>query len=341
MRTKPPTLEIYRFSEAERSQIAAAYETFTYKPETALAETLADAHARLRAGAPMRAVQLLGQRGEDRPAAVLFENLPYDDSIRYGLKTPEIAIAPKPSRLSEGLLLGAARFCGLPYGVTSEGQGLVSNLCPVQSHAQSLTGLGSKRTLGLHIENSALRRARKGTAPDGLILIGITGEPGGSPATLIADARQAKALAGASCEKVLREDRFLLRLPERWRRPGHAEYVKAPIIVGYGAEESFAFAFYGDMVEAVDREAAVQLEVFRQALHEVEIAVQIEPGVMLLVDNRIAAHGRTAFRSSFTADGAPYRWLQRIFWASEFERFSEWAERRPAVFEPLADSLLS
>ncbi len=176
--------------------------------------------------------------------------------------------------------------------------------------------------------------------PTGLGPIGVSGEPGARPATVIADARLAKALVGSSCENVLRQDRFWLRLPQRWRGSGRAEVIQASIITRHGADESYAFAFYGDMVAARDREASLQLEAFRQALHDVAFEVRIEPGIMVMIDNRIAAHGRTAFQSSFTAEGALYRWVQRVVWASDLTRFSSWTVRHPAVFAPPSASLL-
>lgn len=275
-----------------------------------------------------------------RPALIVVDNLPYDPTILHGLTDPEIGIAPKPSRLSEAPLLGFAAHRGLPYGVATEGRGLVNNLCPIRSQEDAFTGLGSKQELGLHVDNALQRRLARDTSPDGLGLIGVVGEPGGGPRTMVADARLARARIGAGDEALLRDpERFFVRLPKRWRRDGSPDGRLAPIISGKGAQESYCFAFYGDMVEARDRLAAKALSAFREAPEEATEDLRIEPGVIALIDNRIAARGRTTFRSTFSETGAPYRWVQRTFWTGSYARFEGWRQDVSGVFRSPADLL--
>jgi L-asparagine oxygenase len=62
--------------------------------------------------------------------------------------------------------------------------------------------------------------------------------------------------------------------------------------------------------ESLDLSAGRAMASLREALEEVTNTVYFEPGDMVIVDNRVALHGRTAFEPRY--DGLD-RWLHRVF----------------------------
>lgn len=322
-------------ASAEQAGLAQAIQRyFTYDTDTAADDAITVAKWLVSTYAP-KLCEAVTSFTVNRYAALVIEGLPYDQAESVGLAYPEVAVAPKSSRFSEALLLGLSAICGKPYAVESEGKGLITNLCPVKSHAQSFTGLGSRRALGLHIENSLLRRMSPDCSPDGLALIGISDEPNGGPATYISDVRLAVERLSQEHQAILHQKgRYFLRLPQRWRRPGQPEGATAPIIAGSQGQENYAFAFYGDMVEPCDHQARCALNALQEALESQAEAVHIRPGRMVLINNLVAAHGRAAFAPSFSPAGLPYRWLQRVFWISDYRRLNHWESLGNSVYRP-------
>ncbi|WP_161495670.1 MULTISPECIES: TauD/TfdA family dioxygenase [unclassified Caulobacter] len=267
-------------------------------------------------------------------AAVLVTNLPFDPTLTHGPEDTDQEMVCKPSRLSEGLLLGAAGHVGAPYGVAPEGRGLINNLSPRRRDRSALTGLGSREPLDLHIETAAARRCSGDPCADGLALIGLVADPSGAPATRVADARAAFERLSPEDQAVLRQARYSISLPKRWLGEGETRRQVCAIVAGEDEDLSFAFAFYGDMTLPLDAEAGAVLTRFHAALDSVAGEVILQPGMLLLINNRVAGHGRGAFEPSYTADGAPIRWVQRVFWIRDLRRLGAWRELSGRVFQP-------
>jgi L-asparagine oxygenase len=212
---------------------------------------------------------------------------------------------------------------GTPYAVVQEGASLVSDVAAKQGKARSLTGIGSV-PLDLHIENAFGRTFQRDLAPAGLALVGVCREPGRSPATPVADARLALAALAPAQAAILREPRFLIARPERWRGPDKAPHRRTAIATGSATAPAFIIATYGDMIKPCDAEAADALAAFIAALERGAVDLAIEPGRLVLIDNRVILHGRRGYRPRFTLAGAPYRWLQRMFWTRALEDFAGW-----------------
>jgi L-asparagine oxygenase len=324
--SKAISLQSYSCSPEEAKRLRTAFDSYvlSHGPSTSLA--IADAAARWRSAASPALRRRLARLADGRDAALLIHELPFDESIVAGLLAPEVVLAPKPDRLSEGLLLGAASQVGHPFGVSSEGAGVVNNLCPVRVSRDAVTGLGSRLPLDQHIENAVLRRLDVDQATDGLALICLSADSAGDPETVVADARLAFMRLAAVDQATLRANRFRINLPVRWRRPDRDDRLITSIAAGFGKDMTFAFAFYGDMVEATDPEAHAALIRFKASLDRVSTRVRLRPGMMLLVNNRIASHGRSGFEPNYTVDGAPLRWLQRVFWMKDLARLADWSE---------------
>lgn len=332
--SKATSLQTYICSPAEAKQLRQMFDGYALSHDDATAQAIDDAGRRWLGAQSPSLQQALARLSAGDDAALLIDGLPSDPTIREGLIDPDVALATKPDRLSEGLLLGAVSQLGYPFGVASEGRGVVNNLCPIRVSRNAVTGLGSRLPLDQHIENAALRRLPIDRATDGLGLIGVCADPSGDPETVVADVRLAFDRLSLADQSVLRDARFRINLPVRWRQPGVDDRVLAPVASGHGREMSFAFAFYGDMVEAIDSPAQASLARFKVALDAVAQRVRVRPGMLLLINNRIASHGRGAFEPAYTKDGAPLRWLQRVFWISDLARLDGWAESARVFSRP-------
>ncbi|RFC64271.1 hypothetical protein DYI37_07995 [Fulvimarina endophytica] len=275
------------------------------------------------------------KNGACPPAPVSIENLPFDPNVRRGLVDPEGQERGKASDLSEALLVGFTALLGEPYGIASEGAGLVSNLSPKRSHLEGLTGLGARQELSPHVENAFARLLPGDRAPDGLALIGVSPEPGTGPGTLVSDGRAALELVGPKVEAILRDpEAFTIAKPERWRGEGGAAARPTAIVHGPSEAPSFVAAFYGDMLAARTKAGADALAAFRQAIDAVTIDVHVTPGRLVFIDNHRLLHGRRSFEARFDETGRPYRWVQRCFYTSTLRRFGEWPRIGDRVIDP-------
>ncbi|MGB1110288.1 MAG: TauD/TfdA family dioxygenase [Gammaproteobacteria bacterium] len=332
MKTQVTTVYL---SDSERDAMGKALGHFNFKEGAEYGPAIRQARRALETSCePLADLMAKVHNASTPPGPVVIRNLPFDPSIQRGLLDPEDADSGKSSSISEGILLGLAGQLGEPYGIVQEGQGLVNNLSPSKASVDNLTGLGSRRALGMHIENAAARLLPGDRAPDGLILTGVSPEPGEGPATFVADGRLALNLVGPEVEAVLRDSqRFEVQFPNRW---GEGEDVRqrSPIVTGPARAPSFVAALYGDLTRALDDEAEQALKAFEEALQAVALDVVIEPGVCVVIDNHHVFHGRAGFKARFDENGLPYRWLQRVFWTSSLRRFGDWQRVNERLMVP-------
>lgn len=272
------------------------------------------------------------------PGALVIDSCPFDALIVKGLLDTELDFPPRGGAPSEALLVGIAAQIGEPYSVEQEGRALINNVCPSREHLTRLTGLGSRQRLGLHIENAAARVMPGDRAPEGLALIGVSREPGTAPGTAIADGRVALTSMPDAAIRELQKPQFLVRVPKRWHAAeADGQALTTPVVLGSKEDPRFVAAFYGDMVEATTPAGAQALQAFTDALEAVSVEVVVEPGVLVLLDNRIIFHGRGAFEATFDDDGRPYRWLQRVFWTTSLRRLGNWPRVGDRVFSAHAE----
>ncbi len=328
------SIETFTLNANECSAARSILKTFAWGSEIPVYPAIAIARALWIQAMPIRILAALDAMGSGTgPAAAVITNVPYDWTIKTGLRDPMIAYPEKADRISEALALGAAAYLGEPYGIHEEGHGVVNNLSPTLEDADRHTGNGSRRELGLHIENAALRRQALGICPDGLVLVGVSADPIGNPPTMVADARAAYDAATPDTQERLQQD-VALKVPERWRASFSETSVRAPVVRCTHGVRDFAFAFYGDMTTAPDRSGQMALAEFEAKLVAQAVAIEVVPGTMAIVNNRVAAHGRGEFEASFTTEGLPCRWLQRVFWSRNIDRFEMLRQVSPRVFTP-------
>ncbi|MGW4801118.1 TauD/TfdA family dioxygenase [Nonomuraea sp. NPDC004297] len=208
-------------------------------------------------------------------------------------------------RLTTGtapLLLMLACGLGEPVGFRAEKQGaLVHDVVPVRGLEDSQSNAGCARLL-LHTEN-AFHEHR----PDYVVLHCLRPDPEGRADFRIAhkDAAVAK-LSGADLAE-LREPQFVTVAPPSFA--GSAPPV-TPHAVLSGAADDPDLRVDSTATRALTARGRAALRALLAVLDECAASVSLAAGDVVIVDNRAAAHGRTAYRPRF--DGGD-RWLQRVY----------------------------
>jgi alpha-ketoglutarate-dependent taurine dioxygenase len=232
--------------------------------------------------------------------ALLIKGLPVGE---LGV-TPASPTAPTTKDgTSEATLLGIARRLGEPVGYLPEhGGDLVQNLVPTQAEAARQTSTSSRVRLDWHTET-----AFHPHKPRYLVLLCLRGDPAAQ--TLLCSMAQLDAGLPERTRLVLREARFRIGVDESFT-DGRTVLLPElrPVVSGPAPRPEFTFDA-GLMVGA-DAEADEALAEVRRRIELEHVAVTLEAGDLLVVDNHVAVHGRSPFPARF--DGTD-RWLQRTF----------------------------
>jgi L-asparagine oxygenase len=180
---------------------------------------------------------------------------------------------------------------------------VVHNVVPVPGDERVQSNAGSRVMMEMHIEN-AFHPHR----PDFVALACVRPDPTGSAGLRVASMRRALRMVGAEDRTVLAEPRFRTEPPPSFTGDGYANLEPHPVLSGAPEDPDVKVDF--NATEPLDRSAGQAMASLRAALEEVTDTVYFEPGDVVIVDNRVALHGRTAFEPRY--DGYD-RWLHRVF----------------------------
>ncbi|MGB3444331.1 MAG: TauD/TfdA family dioxygenase [Actinophytocola sp.] len=199
------------------------------------------------------------------------------------------------------ILLAVASQMGEPFTFASLYEGrLVQHVTPVPGQEDAQTSEGSDTVLAWHVED-AFTEARC----DFFGLLCLRGEPAAQ--TLVAPAR-ALALP-AEVERVLREPRFVVEPDIAHGADPTPDLPVAAVLSGPPGDPEICFdAVYQRPADPADADAATALKALADAVDAAAVAHVLEPGELLIADNRRIVHGRTVFRPRY--DGTD-RWLLR------------------------------
>lgn len=216
--------------------------------------------------------------------------------------TPPSPTSPTvKDHVSEFTLLTAARRLGQPVGYQPEhGGNLVQNLVPTQVGADRQVSTSSKVDLMFHTE-AAFHPHR----PRYLLLLCLRGDP--RAFTTLASVHEVLPHLPTDVVDVLFQPRFRTAVDESYLH-GRSNVLgpAMPVLSGERARPSMVFD--EDLMVGTDTEAEAALHALGDAVRAHQIGVALEAGDLLVVDNHVAVHGRTAYTPRF--DGTD-RWLQR------------------------------
>jgi L-asparagine oxygenase len=221
--------------------------------------------------------------------------------------------------LSEVMELAMALLLGEPVAYQAEKNGaLVQHVFPVRSEEGAPSNESSDIRLDLHTELVFSRRQPErlldAASPDFILLYCLRSDPGRMAETLIAEVADICARVQDSDLAVLREPRFELRAPYSFTRDDPSDRPWVGPVSLLGRNESLATAAFDLACGArgADEEAGQALAALREAASEpgVVSSIRLEPGDLLILDNRRCVHGRTRFTAYYDGND---RWIQRIY----------------------------
>lgn len=268
---------------------------------------------------------LASKRIPDRPArtliafrknsndygTLLFRNLPIDDTLPLTPADGRISLN-KTTSISEASLAILMMWLGEPIAYQDEKEGaLIQNVSPVQGqeHRQENTGsvyLEFHTEDGFHLFK-----------PDFVGLLCLKSDHDHIARTGSASIRKVLQHLDEETISLLRKPLYHIRLASSFTKDVTTVKYSSllPILSGDLSEPELCMD--GHAMEAITPEAEQAMETLEAALKKALIEVALVPGDLLIIDNRVAAHTRTAFQPRY--DGQD-RWLQRMFVVQDFRR---------------------
>ncbi|WND32863.1 TauD/TfdA family dioxygenase (plasmid) [Streptomyces sp. BB1-1-1] len=187
---------------------------------------------------------------------------------------------------------------------------LVQDVVPKPGMEARQENVGSS-LLELHTENGF-----HPTRPDFITLLCLRPDRDDRAQTVVAGMRHALPLVSRDAIEILRQPYFRVAYSSSFVGPGKRVYCDPiPVLSDSGGAESMVVDLHG--MEATTVSAQTALTELFDALRQSVVGVRLRPGDLLVVDNRTAVHGRTAFVPRF--DGCD-RWLRRAFAINDLRR---------------------
>lgn len=295
--------EIVDLTDHDAAQVRTAALGLAGEPGEDAAD-LAERAAVLATAFPAGLVRALHRHGND--------GSPHNTLLVRGL-LPDLAdLPPSPGTTTPAALgpvvdaaaltlLGVLAQLGEPFTFASLYEGrLVQHVTPVPGREDAQTSEGSDTVLAWHVED-AFTEARC----DFFGLLCLRGEPAAQ--TLVAPARSLEL--PAEIEQVLREPRFVVEPDVAHGADPTPDLPVTAVLSGPPEDPEICFdAVYQRPTDPADADAATALKALADAVDGTAVAHVLEPGQLLIADNRRIVHGRTVFRPRY--DGTD-RWLLR------------------------------
>ncbi|MFI6685555.1 TauD/TfdA family dioxygenase [Streptomyces sp. NPDC050485] len=231
---------------------------------------------------------------------------------------------------TSGTLRLVADLVGSLIGYADEKNGaLLHDVHPVAGEEKRIENSGSV-AFDFHTEN-----VHHPLRPDFLGLLCLRQDHEGVGATRVASVREAAALLTAGQQEVLRSARFSSAYPTSFARNiAGPRPTAGPHPVLFGQSPDLFMRFNSHNTTAPDAEGTEALRALSEALESVCRDVVLAPGDLVLIDNHIAAHGRSSFTPRY--DGSD-RWLRRCYSLRAVPRWTELMMPSGRVIPRLAD----
>jgi L-asparagine oxygenase len=214
--------------------------------------------------------------------------------------------ATLPAHGTAGSMMLVAELLGTMIGYADEKGGeLVHNVQPLPGEETRVEGSGAV-PFDFHIEN-----VHHPLRPDFIGLLCLRQDHEGAAATRIASIREAFELIKPDMVDALRQCQFYSNYPGSFTRVLATEPPPAgPHPVVFGSADKPFLRFNSHNTISMSKAGRVALRSLTEALEEVCHEVVLRPGDFAILDNNVAAHGRTAFVPRY--DGHD-RWLRRCY----------------------------
>lgn len=242
----------------------------------------------------------------------IINGLPVDSKL---MGVPKDGKRPswKKTYVTEAVLIGIAKAIELePISYLQEKNGiLIQEIAPIPGKETELSNAG-RVSLGFHTDHAILPSIYR---PDFLMLMGLVNED--RVPTRIACLDDALEKLPREAETVLRQPCFRIESPDSVIFPNGIKMMSAwrPLLTtGFHAQTEFAGNLYS--VRSMNKEAEEAVRIFEEILTEVTREVVLDPGTLIIFDNKRTLHGRPSVKKGD-------RWLQRLFCSRSLQALRE------------------
>ncbi len=302
----------FALSDSEASALRLAASTMVIDPYQDL-ETFLTFSRSISRLFPSRIVGRLAafvERGNDC-GALIIRNLPQDHDLPPTPVRPGTRVT-ESSHLSELWMCCIAVQLGEPFAYLQERNGdIFQEVFPTREHASNLSSQSSAIPLDYHTEMMFHPHC-----PDHLLLYGLRQDSEKRAQTMFSSVREFLPLLSESDRNSLFCESFTLNFSHIhspysvWgTRVSEWRGLCPSVAVLYGSPSDPFIRYEPDLMTAKTPAAARALEAIEQVIHETSRTVAIEPGCLLILDNRRCVHARSMFAAKF--DGSD-RWLRRM-----------------------------
>jgi L-asparagine oxygenase len=248
------------------------------------------------------------RRNSGPRGALLIGGLPVDaDALP---DTPATADSvQREATVSAAVLMMVACGLGDPIAYRAEKSGaLVQDVVPVAGK-ESFSGNAGSALLTFHNENAFHEHE-----PDYLLLLCLRADHDRTAGLRTACLREVLPLLSDGARDALFAPEFITAPPPSFGNDDE-ERVPQPVLLGEPEDPDMRMATIA--TTPLTERARDALREFGQACDRACRTLLLAPGDLAILDNRVTAHGRTAFRPRY--DGAD-RWVQRTFVIADLRR---------------------
>ncbi|MFD4864291.1 TauD/TfdA family dioxygenase [Streptomyces sp. NPDC058412] len=228
--------------------------------------------------------------------------------------TPSVpSSVQRRATVSAAVLTMVACGLGEPLAYRAEKSGaLVQDVVPVPGQ-ETFHGNAGSVPLSFHTENGFHPHP-----PDYVIFLCLRADHDRIAGMRIAGIRQALPLLTPAIRQALFAPEFITTPPPSFSPdPAASEPDVEPRPVLSGAVEDPDIRMAQLVTTALTPRAAAALTEFGRACEATARTLRLTPGDLVIIDNRVTVHGRTAFHPRY--DGAD-RWLQRTYVTTDLRR---------------------
>lgn len=246
-----------------------------------------------------------------------------DDFRRRGNRDGFLLLRGMPvkgSGCAEASLAIIGNRLGELVGYLQEKNGaLFHDVLPERAQAYEQSAAGSRVPLALHTE-----RCFHPHLPSHVLLLCLRPDPGGRGWTEVASVRRILPLMPTRHLPTLYQPLFRTGIDYSF---GNIATEKAngpvlPVLCGNRKDPGLKYDL--DLMVGLTTGARLALRSLERAAKRARVGVRLEAGDLIVIDNRRAVHGRTAFRPRY--DGRD-RWLKRAYLVADLATIA--ADRRP------------
>ncbi|MFB6483270.1 TauD/TfdA family dioxygenase [Streptomyces virginiae] len=246
---------------------------------------------------------------------------PHGTLVIGGLPVDQAALPPTPTvpgsvqrraTISAAVLTMVACGLGEPLAYLAEKSGaLVQDVVPVPGQ-ETFHGNAGSVPLSFHTENGFHPHP-----PDYVVFLCLRADHDRRAGMRIAGIRQALPHLTPAGRQTLFEPEFITTPPPSFSPDGASEPSRKPRAVLSGAVEDPDIRMAQLVTTPLTPRAAAALTEFGRACEASARTLRLTPGDLVVIDNRVTVHGRTAFHPRY--DGAD-RWLQRTYVTTDLRR---------------------